>query len=73
LALALSVGIAFPALDLAGFDPHADKPEAIWALVVIYALFPVVLKVLAVMIVASFPISRRKHEIIRRRIKTFVK
>lgn len=73
LALALSVGIAFPALDLAGFDPNADQPEAIWALVVIYALFPVVLKVLAVMIVASFPISRRKHEIIRRRIKTFVK
>ena len=73
LALALSVGIAFPALDLAGFDPTVEKPEAIWALVVIYALFPVVLKVLAVMIVAPFPISRCKHEIIRRRLKTFVK
>lgn len=71
LALALAVGIAFPTLDFVGFDPNDDAPQAIWALVVIYAVFPVVLKILAVMIVASFPISRRKHEVIRRRLKHF--
>lgn len=69
LALALAVGIAFPVLDFVGFDPKDEAPRAIWALVVIYAVFPVVLKVLAVVIVAPFPISRHKHEIIRRRLK----
>ena len=70
-ALALSVGIAFPVLDFVGFDPKAEHPDAIWALVVIYALFPVVIKISAVMIVASFPITRRKHRIIRRRLSIF--
>lgn len=73
LALALAVGIAFPALEIAGFDPNDEIPNAIWALVVIYAVCPVVLKILAVMIVASFPISRRKHDIIRRRLTQSLK
>ncbi|MBO6520920.1 MAG: MFS transporter [Rhodospirillales bacterium] len=68
LALALAVGIAFPFLDLAGFDPAAAHPEAVWALVVIYALVPVVLKLIAVGIVAGFPIGRRQHELIRRQL-----
>ena len=68
LALALSVGIAFPALDLAGFDPDADAPDAVWALIVIYALVPVVLKLIAVAIVAKYPIGRVRQETIRRRL-----
>lgn len=68
LALALAVGIAFPSLDLAGFDPTAEKPQAVWALVVIYALLPVVLKVIAVAIVAGFPIGRHQHDLIRRKL-----
>ncbi len=68
LALALAVGIAFPALDLVGFDPDADAPDAVWALVVIYALVPVVLKLSAVLIVAKFPIGRTRQETIRRRL-----
>lgn len=66
MALALSVGIAFPVLDLAGFDPTAEQPEAIWALVVIYALVPVVLKVIAVAVVLTFPLGRAKHATIRK-------
>ena len=68
MALALSVGIAFPALDLAGFDPDADAPDAVWALIVIYALVPVVLKLIAVGIVAKYPIGRTRQETIRRRL-----
>ncbi len=66
MALALSVGIAFPVLDFAGFDPTSEAPEAVWVLVVIYALVPVVLKGLAVVIVAAFPIGRKRHDVIRR-------
>ncbi len=66
MALALSVGIAFPVLDLAGFDPVAEQPDAIWALVVIYALVPVVLKITAVAVVLTFPLGREKHDTIRK-------
>ena len=68
LALALAVGIAFPALDLAGFDPTAEAPTAIWALVVIYAVVPVVLKLTAFGLVFGYPITRRRHDVIRRRL-----
>jgi len=68
LALAFAVGIAFPVLELAGFDPEAAMPDAIWALVAIYAIVPIALKISAVAIVAGFPIGRRQHERIRREL-----
>lgn len=49
LALALAVGIAFPLLDLAGFDPGgANDPGALLALALLYGGLPVVLKLLVV-------------------------
>lgn len=68
LALALSVGAALPALERLGFDPAAPDPEGIRALTVIYALAPVVIKAIAIMIVWRFPITPEKHDVIRRRL-----
>ena len=42
--------------------------DAVWALIVIYALVPVVLKLIAVGIVAKYPIGRTRQETIRRRL-----
>lgn len=64
LALALAVGIAFPVLDLLNFTPEGDTLP----LVLIYAVVPVVLKSVAVVIVWSHPLTRARHDIIRRRL-----
>ncbi len=68
LALAAAVGIALPSLDALGFDPESGSPEGLTALVVIYAGIPVVLKVGAIVLVWSFPLTRARHAIIRRRL-----
>jgi len=68
LALALAVGLALPALELAGFDAAAPEPEEIRTLVVIYSLVPVVIKTIAIAVVWRFPITARKHSVIRRRL-----
>lgn len=67
-ALALSVGLALPALDAFGFDPDAPPQAGLSALVVIYALVPVVIKGIAIAIVWPFPITRRKHTVLRQRL-----
>jgi len=65
--LALAVGIAFPALDLAGFqrDVAAQTGSALWTLAGLYALLPVVIKLAAIAIVRGYPIDaaeqRRIH------------
>ena len=70
LALALSVGIAFPLLEYLGFSiKETNEPSAIRALVVIYAGLPVVLKLFSIALIWSFPINRVKMEIISRRLK----
>ena len=70
LALALSVGIAFPLLEYLGFSiKESNEPSAIRALVVIYAGFPVVLKIISVCLIWSFPINRVRLEVILRRLK----
>jgi GPH family glycoside/pentoside/hexuronide:cation symporter len=68
LALAAGVGIALPAVAWFGFDPAAAEPTGKLALVVIYALFPVVLKALAIATMWGFPLTPERHAIIRRRI-----
>jgi Na+/melibiose symporter-like transporter len=68
-ALAAAVGIAFPLLDATGFDPKADNDgTAIWAIILIYSVIPVVLKLGAVMIVWRHPLTERRHAAIRRRL-----
>lgn len=70
LALAASVGIAFPVLDLLGFDAQAavNTPQALLGLAVIYALVPVVIKLITVALVWGHPLTERRHASIRRRL-----
>jgi Na+/melibiose symporter-like transporter len=74
LALALSVGIAFPLLDAFGFDANAgaNAPGAITALVVIYALIPVVIKAVSVALVWNYPLTYGRHRAIRLRLERVV-
>lgn len=70
LALAGAVGFAFPALDWLGFDANAvdNPPQALLGLVVIYALIPVVIKLMTVALVWGHPLTARRHTAIRRRL-----
>lgn len=71
LALGGAALVAFPALDLLGFDPAADgATRGIVALAVIYAVVPVVFKLCAVATIWHHPITRRRHDVIRRRLQT---
>lgn len=69
LALAASVGIAFPVLAAFGFVVGGDNSaRALLALAVIYALVPTVLKMIAIGIIWNHPIDRRRQSIVRRRL-----
>lgn len=56
LSLALGVGIAFGVLGLFNFTPNAPTPQSLSALVFLYGLAPVVLKI------ASIIVLRKYHE-----------
>jgi glycoside/pentoside/hexuronide:cation symporter, GPH family len=66
LALAAAVGLALPALEGFGFDAAAPDAAGKSALVVIYALVPVVIKAMAIAFVWGFPLTPGKQAIIRR-------
>lgn len=69
-ALALAVGIAFPVLDGLGFDPGtANTESALFALTVIYALVPCVLKAIAIAMMWGHPLSERRHRAVLHRIE----
>ena len=71
LALGAAALIAFPALDFLGFDPAADGgAKGVLALAVIYALVPVVFKLCAILTIWHHPITRRRHDVIRKRLQT---
>jgi glycoside/pentoside/hexuronide:cation symporter, GPH family len=59
LALAGAVGLAFPLLALAGFDPSAGTktPDGLAALSFFYAGLPVLLKLVAIALVWRFPVD----------------
>jgi Na+/melibiose symporter-like transporter len=72
LSLALGVGIAFPLLDVFGFDPAPgaqNAPDALMALAVIYAWLPIALKVLAIALMWNFPIGEKEQADLRRAIE----
>jgi Na+/melibiose symporter-like transporter len=63
---ALSAGIAFGLLDLAGFSAEGENGVVqIGALVALYCLLPVALKLGAVALVWNFPIDAREQARIR--------
>jgi len=69
LALACAVGFSFPVLEVFGFQPgQANQASALFALVVIYALVPTVLKVGAIVLIWGHPLTERRQSIIRRRL-----
>ncbi|WP_420405338.1 MFS transporter [Nisaea sp.] len=69
LALALAVGIAFPVLDLAGFDAAGENaPSALLTLTLLYGAAPVVLKLAAIAIMRGFPITAERQAALRRKI-----
>ena len=69
LALAAAFGVALPGVAVLGFDPAVPSEAGRTALVVIYAVVPCVIKVLAVLIIWRFPLTRQKHSIIVRRLE----
>lgn len=69
-ALALAGGAALIALQLSGFVAGgANTPEALRALALLYAGAPVALKLLAVVLMWNFPLSREIHDSLRARIE----
>lgn len=72
VSLALGVGVVFPILQYAGFDPKADdaaSPSALFTLAALYAWAPVALKLAAVVLMWNFPITRAEQAATRRRIE----
>ena len=67
-ALALSVGLALPGVEYAGFNPKSVTPEGVFALALIYAVVPAVLKIVAVTLVWNFPLTAKKVEVVERAI-----
>jgi len=71
LALALAVGIAFPILDLVGFD--TDTPEktetGLFALAALYSLLPAAFKLGAIALVWGYPITAERQKRIRHMIR----
>ncbi len=69
LALAASVGIAFPLLDWLGTtEPGNPAKYDLFVLTLIYAGLPVVLKVSAITLIWGYPLSKEKQSIIQRRL-----
>ncbi len=69
-ASALAAGGGLIALDLVGFDADAETNDAsaIFAIVVLYAGAPIVLKLLAVALIWRFPLDRAAQQDLERRI-----
>lgn len=69
LSLALAVGIAFPMLELIGFDARGDNsPDALFGLAALYGLFPVVIKAGATLLIWHFPIGADQQSAIRQKL-----
>lgn len=66
LAFALAVGAIFPLLDLAGFSAQGDNSaDTVRLLAVLYGAPSIVLKLLAVAMMARFPVDETAHRELR--------
>jgi Na+/melibiose symporter-like transporter len=66
LALALAIGIAFPLIEIAGFDP-ANPDSNLSALVLTYGLLPIPFKLLAAQLAWHFPLDQAALNELRRK------
>ena len=72
LSLALGVGLVFPILQYAGFDPKsasAASPSALFVLAALYAWAPVALKLAAIALMWNFPVTREQQASTRAQIE----
>lgn len=67
LSLAVAVGVAFPLLDLAGFVPGVGE-EGLWALLALYGLVPVGIKLCVAALIWRYPIDQAAHAALAERI-----
>ena len=72
LALGLAVGIAFPVLSWVGLDDQTQNAtnESKTMLLVIYAIVPIVFKIVAIALMRNFPIGPKQHQAIRQRLES---
>ena len=64
------MGIAFPVLDLAGFDAKINNDAtALWTLALLYAVLPVAIKLCVIPVVWNFPLSRDRHAQLQARLQ----
>ncbi|MDX1710499.1 MAG: MFS transporter [Rhodovibrionaceae bacterium] len=70
VSLALAVGIAFPLLDVVGFQENAsdNTATALFVLAALYSLLPVLFKLASLKLVAGFPIDQDEHARLREKI-----
>ncbi len=71
LALGLAVGLSFSVLAWFGLDDQTKtvSKNAETALIVIYSVIPIVLKILAILMMRTFPIGPSQHGAIERRLE----
>jgi Na+/melibiose symporter-like transporter len=69
IGLALAVGVPFVILPALGFEPRGEKTaQGIQALVLIFALAPAILHLLAAFILWRFPLGRLRQQELRERL-----
>jgi Na+/melibiose symporter-like transporter len=70
LSLALAVGIAFPLLSLAGFDPQVGRNDdaVLLVLALMYGGLPVLFKLASMRLVWNFPLDEARQQVLRERI-----
>ena len=68
LSLALAAGLAFPSLDIAGFDGETGANE--WSLIALYAVIPVIFKLIAIALMYRYPLSQADVEDIQHKISS---
>jgi Na+/melibiose symporter-like transporter len=72
-ATAISSGLGLVAVGAAGFDPTAVDDRGLTVLVVAYSVVPIILKAAAIALLWSFPLTERRHAIIRKRLAAMAK
>jgi len=66
-AMAVAVGIALPLVAWLGFNPrHANSPEALQALALVFALGPALAHAVSAWLIHGFPLDEAAHARIRR-------
>ena len=72
LSLALAIGIAYPLLDVVGFEAGgANQPTALLTLALLYGVLPVIIKLAATALVWRFPIDADEQAERQRRLERF--